>query len=136
MLNRIDAKTKRQIQRFIVAGCGAVGTDTAIYFLLINNAMERLGYDWCKFISFLTGSCVAFLINKYWTFESKRKSLFEVAAFLVIYLTTLGLNVSVNHMVLRITNNISVLAFLIATGCSTVANFLGQKFWVFRVRET
>lgn len=135
MYNKIDSKTKKQMLRFLVAGCGAVGTDTTVYFLLVNNFLNYIGYDWSKFISFLSGTFVAFVINKYWTFESKRKSIFEAIAFLVLYLTTLGLNVSVNHLVLNISNNTAVLAFLVATITSTIANFLGQKFWVFRVKE-
>jgi len=131
---QVDPKTRKQIVRFLFAGCGAVGTDTVVYFLLVHKFLDYFGHDQAKFISFLSGSCVAFVINKFWTFESKEKSIFEVVAFLVLYVTTLGLNVSVNHVVLQVSNHMAILAFLIATGCSTVANFLGQKYWVFRVR--
>jgi putative flippase GtrA len=136
LLSGIDPKTKRQIIRFLFAGCGAVGTDTFVYFMLVHNYLNYVGYNWAKFIAFISGTFTAFIINKYWTFESKQKSLFEVVAFMILYFTTLGLNVSVNHIILYISGNLTILAFVVATGCSTVANFLGQKFWVFKVAES
>jgi len=136
MLKKIEPQTRKQMCRFFFAGCGAVGTDTGVYFLLVHNFLAQLGYNWSKFLSFLSGTLVAFIVNKFWTFESKRKSLIEAASFLLLYLLTLGLNVAVNHLVLMTTNNLTIVAFLVATGCSTVANFLGQKYWVFKVDET
>lgn len=139
---KFDPVTKKQVRRFLVAGCGAVGTDTAVYFLLVHNFIDHVGYDFAKFISFLSGTFVAFVVNKYWTFESTRRSFFEVAAFLILYMTTLGLNVSVNRIALdiglnyleEVSRNLTIVAFLAATGTSTVVNFLGQKYWVFRIR--
>lgn len=133
MIRHIHAKIRKQMVRFFFAGIGAVGTDTVVYFLLVHKFLNYVGHDHAKFISFLSGTLVAFIVNKFWTFESNKKSFFEIAAFLVLYLSTLVLNVSINHFVLFATDQMTVFAFLIATGCSTVANFLGQKYWVFRV---
>lgn len=131
----IDQKTKTQLVRFLLAGIGAVGTDTLTYFLLIAYSLNSIGYDWAKLISFLAGSLVAFVVNKFWTFESKGRSVMEIISFFTLYTLTLGLNVAVNRVVLIITDDLAVIAFLIATGCSTVANFIGQKYWVFRVKN-
>ncbi len=121
------SKLKKEMQRFLVAGFSAVGTDLITYYILLN----FLHNDIAKTISFLLGTIVAFIINKYWTFEKHEKNNSEIWKFGLLYLSTLGANVLVNKLVLDYTN-ILIFAFLIATGVSTVLNFLGQKFWVFK----
>jgi putative flippase GtrA len=85
-----------------------------------------------KGISFLLGTVVAYIINKYWTFEKKEKSYREMFQFGILYSFTLGANVSANKIVLDLSNNTIILGFIVATGISTILNFFGQKWWVFR----
>ena len=118
---------KKELKRFLVAGISAVGTDLIAYYILLN----YLNTDISKGVSFLLGTIVAFFINKYWTFEKKEKSHREIVQFGILYTFTLGANIVTNKFILDI-YNITLLAFLIATGVSTVMNFIGQKWWVFR----
>jgi putative flippase GtrA len=121
------SKTKKELKRFLVAGISAVGTDLVTYYILLN----FLPHDIAKAISFLLGTVVAFIINKYWTFEKHEKSYKEMFQFVILYSATLVANVITNKIVLDLFS-ITILAFLIATGVSTVLNFIGQKWWVFR----
>jgi len=121
------SKIKKELKRFLVAGVSAVSTDLIAYYILLN----FLSPDSAKAISFLLGTIVAFVINKYWTFEKHEKSYKEMVQFGVLYSLTLGVNVITNKVVLGYTE-IVFLAFLIATGVSTVLNFIGQKWWVFK----
>jgi len=120
-------KIKKELKRFLVAGISAVSTDLATYYLLLN----FLDTNTAKAISFLLGTIVAFVINKYWTFEKHEKSYKEIIKFGVLYSATLGVNVMINKIVLDMFD-ITIVAFLIATGISTVLNFISQKWWVFR----
>ena len=119
---------KKELSRFIVAGFSAVGTDASTYALML----KWLDEPFAKGISFILGSIVAFIINKYWTFESKSLSMSEMVTFSVLYLFTLFVNVTVNQGVLMINPLWYFLAFLVATGSSTILNFIGMKFWVFK----
>lgn len=121
------SKLKKELKRFLIAGFSAVGTDLVTYYILLN----FLSHDVAKSISFLLGTIVAFLINKYWTFEKYDKSYKEIVQFTILYTITLGANVVTNKFVLEQTDSV-LFAFLVATGVSTVLNFLGQKFWVFK----
>ncbi|ARU49515.1 GtrA family protein [Sulfurospirillum diekertiae] len=118
---------KKELKRFLVAGLSAVGTDLVSYYLLLS----FLSHDVAKGISFLLGTVVAYIINKYWTFEKHEKSYKEVVKFSILYSVTFGANVMTNKMVLEMTT-IVFLAFLVATGVSTILNFIGQKWWVFK----
>lgn len=121
------SKIKKELKRFLVAGVGAVGTDLITYYILLNFLSPNIA----KTISFLLGTVVAFVINKYWTFKKHEKSYKEIVQFGILYASTLGANVITNKIILDYTQLV-FLAFLIATGVSTVLNFIGQKWWVFR----
>jgi|TARA_B110000503_G_scaffold56406_1_gene90398 putative flippase GtrA len=121
------SKIKKELKRFLLAGLSAVATDLATYYILLN----FIPHDIAKAISFLLGTILAFIINKYWTFEKYQKSYKEMMKFGILYSLTLGANVMTNNIVLEYTSLV-FLAFLVATGVSTVLNFIGQKWWVFR----
>jgi putative flippase GtrA len=121
------SQIKKELKRFLVAGISAVATDLITYYVLLN----FLSTDIAKAISFLLGTVVAFIINKYWTFEKYEKSYIEIIKFGLLYSATLGANVMTNKIVLDMFS-ITLIAFLIATGVSTMLNFIGQKWWVFK----
>jgi putative flippase GtrA len=121
------SQKKKELKRFLVAGFSAVGTDLVTYYILLN----FFNTDIAKAISFFLGTIVAFIINKYWTFEKHEKSYQEIVKFGLLYSATLGANVMTNKIVLDMFS-ITLVAFLIATGVSTVLNFIGQKWWVFK----
>lgn len=88
----MNNKLKRELYRFVIAGCCAVSTDCLFYYLL----SQFLNLSISKGISFLIGTIVAYLINKYYTFEQKRKSKLEILKFIGLYISTLIANISVN----------------------------------------
>ena len=121
------SKIKKELIRFLTAGLSAVGTDLLTYYILLS----FLSNNFAKAISFFLGTLVAFIINKYWTFERIERSYCEVLKFTLLYSVTLVLNVTTNSLILEYTSFV-FLAFYVATGVSTVLNFIGQKWWVFR----
>jgi putative flippase GtrA len=119
---------KKQISRFLVTGSLAVLTDTIVYYLLIFIVSTIVA----KGISFVSGTILAYVLNKRWTFNHNQRGVGSAIKFSVLYLSTLGANICVNELVLSQLNETYILAFLAATGTSTVLNFIGQKWWVFR----
>lgn len=118
-----------ELGRFLLAGFSAVGTDWLGYVVLVQLGAPP---SWAKATSFVLGAVVSFCINRAFTFHAREGALTRQAgAFAVLYAVTLGLNVAVNALALRLDLGRGV-AFFLATGSSTVANFLGMKFLVFR----
>lgn len=128
---RLNSIKRKEILRFLVGGGSAVVTDYIVYRLLI---WLSFGVTMSKGISFVTGSIVGFVINKLWTFESKKFIKAEVVKYIILYTITATINAWVNDIVLLLFN-IQLFAFLCATGVSTVLNFIGQKFFVFYKKE-
>lgn len=120
---------KREILWFLFSGFSAVGVDLCAYYTLLN----WLDKSPAKGISFVTGSVAAFILNKYLTFQKKDESAAdEIWKFIILYSFTLGANVAVNKIALLIFPEFTFFAFLCATGTSTILNYIGQKFWVFK----
>ncbi|MEK7452463.1 MAG: GtrA family protein, partial [Patescibacteria group bacterium] len=122
----LDLK-KKELFRFLITGFTAVGTDACVYAILL----YFLSPSYAKTSSFFAGTIVAYLLNKYWTFEKKVFVFKEVIRFLSLYTVTLFVNVWVNTFTLDLTHQHTI-AFLFATTTSTILNFIGLKFWVFR----
>ena len=123
-MSRIKIK---EVLRFLVGGGTAVVVDFCIYRLLL---LLSWNMDIAKMISFICGAGVGFIINKFWTFERKQFVIKEVLKYVALYTCTGVINAIVNRCTLSIIN-IQIIGFLVATGVSTVLNFLGQKYVVF-----
>lgn len=139
---------KKQLIKFTLIGMLAVLVDLACYYVLLNILPENwpLGFgleDVAKAISFLCGMSVTYTLNKLWTWKAKSRSKKRVLNFTILYTTSLFINVISNSKMLDLLHEVDLLkplnykyliAFIFATGVSASLNFLGQKFWVFKVR--
>ena len=131
MIEKIKDKFSiKEILKFLVGGGSAVIVDAVVYAIL----KRYIDLSIAKAISYVAGAAVGFIINKLWTFESKKFSISEIIKYIILYAFSAMANTGVNRLVLFIIPS-TVFAFLCATGTSTVINFLGQKFFVFRKKE-
>lgn len=121
----------KEIARFVLVGVMSVATDAFFYFLLL----PFWGPTASKAGSFVCGSVVAFTLNKYWTFKNEDRVIHGLFRFIVLYSTTLLANSLANHLVLYVLPGYFKIGFLTATGVSTILNFIGLKFWVFKKYE-
>ena len=117
-----------EIMKFLVGGGTAVITDFLLYKLLQSHGMSLTD---AKIISFVSGAIVGFLINKLWTFQSKEFNKSEIIKYITLYACAALLNTNSNRIALTIWEN-QVFAFLCATSASTIFNFFGQNFFVFK----
>jgi len=125
------AKAKEQgaeLGRFLVVGLSAVATDFAVYMGL----SRILPIAVAKGASFAAGAVLSFVLNRLFVFRAKEKGkvVKQAGAFVLLYATSLLLNMGVNAGALAL-GLPKALAWLFATGTSTVTNFLGMKFIVF-----
>jgi len=122
-----------QLARFLVVGLSAVGTDFLTYMAMVN--IGGLPTTPSKIVSFVAGAVISFILNRSFVFRADASPASRQAAeFAFLYATTLGLNAGVNAFSLDL-GCAKSFAWLIATGASTVANFAGMKWIVFRSRN-
>jgi len=123
---------EREVVRFLAVGSATVFVDLVCYFALVN-----LGYNThlSKGVSFSAGAIFAYFANSGYTFQGSKKRISNFFIFCWLYLSTLVINIVTNEMILESmdrTNISFVFAFIIATMLSTVLNFIGMKYYVFR----
>ncbi len=117
--------------RFAVIGCCCAAADLPLFLLLSGPA--GLSAHLAKGIGYLVGTLVGFVGNKFWTFDSRRRGPAEAVGYLLLYAVSLGVNVACSAWVLaHFGAGRKVLAFVVAAAVTTVLNFLGARFLVFR----
>ncbi len=125
---KLSTIKKRELIGFLIGGSSAVAVDYSTYYMLM---YAGLSISLSKAISYILGAAVGFVINKYWAFESKKFSVKEIIRYIFLYAFSAIANTLTNSLVLLVVSW-KLLAFLCATGVSTIINFLGQKFFVFK----
>jgi len=123
---------KREAGIFLVVGGLTVLIDFCIYRLLLWTGMVDVAT--AKTIGFLAGTVFAYVANRIWTFGHTRSG-GNIVRFVLLYASTLGVNVFINSALLHLAGRSQTgiaAAFVLATGCSAVLNFLGMKFFVFK----
>ena len=118
-----------EIFRFLIVGGIAVVIDGVCYALMVRTVGLEHGFS--KRLSFVFGSIWAFFANKHYTFTSSAPLGREIILFALLYLSSFLANGWVHDITWKISSK-DWLSFLSATVTSTVINFLGQKFIVFR----
>lgn len=125
-----------ELLRFGLVGGSAVATDFTVYFLLVYLA-PQLPPSVAKAISFVVGAGVSFIFNRGFVFRSDGAAHRQAPLFALLYLATLALNTWVNSALLARFGSPApkLVAWFLATASSTIANFLGMKFVVFRQKK-
>ena len=118
-----------EIYKFIIIGIIAVSIDAFVYYLLGN--FEFFSYEISKRISFICGAAFAFYFNRSYVFQSKHKNISQILGFSILYFTSFLCNAFSHDFVLN-KLGIPTVAFIFATAVSTIINYLGQKFIIFK----
>jgi putative flippase GtrA len=96
---------------------------------------QVMEFDMAKATAFLVGTIFAYFANRFWTFGHKSQERGTAWRFSALYASTLGANVLINAVALKLLTDTAVafqLAFLLATGVSASLNFLVMKLFVFK----
>lgn len=121
-----------ELFRYLLVGGMAIVIDAVSYYLLTQ--LTSLDPQWSKRYSFISGALWAFVMNKVFTFQSKEVKASEPVLFSIVYGLGFIFN-SLSHDIIYSFSNSKVSSFIVATGISTVTNFFGQKYIVFRKRS-
>jgi putative flippase GtrA len=124
-----DKTLRHQIVRFVVAGFMGLFTDLAVYRGLVGLDVHVTP---AKALGCVAGTVLVFFINRSWTFSSQQTSFSQFVRFSMLYGTSITVNTTLNTLGLQLLPEPWHVSFVLATGVSTVMNFLGSKFLVFK----
>ena len=128
---KISPKTK-ELLRYVVVGGLAVVIDSLAYFIL--SGTTGLSASASKRISFTLGAIWAFFANKYFTFRQPVPRMQEPVIFVAVYIVGFLLNSFIHDYVFHVSSS-KLFSFAVATMVSTIVNYIGQKWLVFRTRS-
>lgn len=120
---------RNQLFKFVLTGFCGVFTDVGIYRLMVKLGAHVMP---AKALGCITGTIVVFFINRAWTFSTQHKSTGQVMRFVALYSVTLMLNTTLNAIGLKLIPHPWQIAFVFAAAVTTLINFLGSKFVVFK----
>ncbi|MCS7005744.1 MAG: GtrA family protein [Cytophagales bacterium] len=127
MINKVIIK---QAFRFGVVGGISTIVNYGVYYVLYQ--FIGLHYQIASAIGFITGVFVGYGLNKYWTFESHEKQSAEIAKYFGVYIASLLLSLGFLYVCVEVIKISANIANLFAICLTTMTNFLGTKFLVFR----
>ena len=124
---------KKELKIFILIGVCTVIIDYLTYSAILTYTLSNK--EIAKGVSFIVGTIFAYFGNRSITFSNTSHHKNSFIYFLVLYLTTLFLNIFINSYILKVAGETFVgykIAFLVATVFSAASNFIGMKFFVFK----
>ena len=131
-MEKFERKNFLEIYRFLIVGIFSVSIDFLFYYLFIY--LDFLDPNNSKRISFIIGAIFAFYANRHFVFRVDEKKISQYLMFSILYFTSFILN-SLVHDYILLMSNLTLLSFLCATFVSTVTNFTGQKFIIFKKKK-
>ena len=131
-MEKFERKNFLEIYRFLIVGICSVSIDFLFYYVFIY--LDLFDPNNSKRISFIIGAIFAFYANRHYVFKVDEKKISQYLMFSFLYFTSFILN-SLVHDYILLMSNLTFLSFLCATFVSTVTNFTGQKFIIFKKRK-
>lgn len=121
-----------QFLRYCVVGATGTLLDLGVLALLVEFAHFDILY--AATIAFLVAVTNNFLLNKFWTFNSPSKNYRKLyVKFLLVSTVGLLITLACMYLFTQILLIWYVTAKIITSGIVMVWNFLGNKFWTFRI---
>ena len=118
--------------KFILVGIINTLVGTTVMFVAYN--LCHLNYWVSSASNYVVGSIVSYFLNKYFTFQDKKKSWRQVGIFVVnitiCYLLAYGLAWILSSENKVVQDNLSM---LVGMGAFVVFNYLGQRLFVFKI---
>lgn len=114
--------------RFCLVGAVNTGVDFMVFALLSNLGVLLLP---AQVVSYTCGILNSFLLNRKWTFSSRRRSTGQLLRFLLLNLFTLSITYG---LLVYFTDQFGwsvLVSKLLATAASLVINFTGSRLLVF-----
>ena len=118
--------------RFILVGLCSVSIDFIFYYLFIY--FDLFDPNNSKRVSFVIGAIFAFYANRSYVFKVVDKKISQFFLFCFLYFGSFVLN-SLVHDYVYLFTKLTFLSFLCATAVSTITNYLGQKFVIFKKKN-
>ncbi len=133
--SKIELFTDKKFMKFIMVGIVNTIVGTTIMFVFYN--VFHLNYWISTASNYFFGSICSYFLNKYFTFEYRKKEWFSLIRFtiniLTCYLLAYGIAKPIMHYLLS-NSSISIqdnVSMMLGMCIFVILNYLGQRFFTF-----
>jgi len=120
----------RKILVFLLVGVFTTACNYSVFWLLLN--VFHLHYLVSSWTGYLTGVLAGFFLNARFTFAAGKTGGRDPALYLAVYLFSLAVSTGLLYLLVDLLGIAPEWANIIAIGQSTVTNYVGCRFFVFR----
>ncbi len=126
--------TSKQATKFFVIGVLSTAVNYGIFFILLQ--LFHFYYVIAAIAGYVSGLMIGFVLNRSWTFQSlETRVTREALLYGGIYFFSLVMSMLFLRLLVSAFGFDPRFANVCAIGLSTIINFLGCKFFVFRKRS-
>lgn len=126
----LELEIFKQLRRFLVIG----GIATIISYSVFSFSIRVLSlhYVWANILAFVMSIIFSYNMNKRWSFEAAAQQRSHLTQYLILYLSSLVVGTIILRITIGLLGIMPEIAFIISLCFTTVINFLGTKFFVFK----
>jgi putative flippase GtrA len=122
-----------QATRFI--GVGIISAIINYFFFYALLLFSPSNYLLSSAIGYLAGLLAGFFLNSRWTFKNKNLMKNNITHYLCLYVFSLLCGLFFLRILVQNFNVLPEIANIAILGLTTVSNFIGLKFWVFKIHH-
>ena len=130
-----NMKLRGTFSRFVLVGIINTLVGAGVMFFAYN--VCHVSYWGSSALNYIVGSILSYFLNKYYTFQSKRRSGAELLRFVMVILAAYAMAYGLARPLVKALlaassawqDNLAMVAGMIGF---VGLNYLGQKYWVFR----
>jgi putative flippase GtrA len=126
----IQKNTVEQFIKFVVVGVLSTMVNYGLFYILLT--YSHLDYKIASAIGFIAGVCAGFLLNKSWTFSNDSEAGKYVFKYFILYTVSLAVSLLFLKITVEKFNIDARVANVLSIGITTVINFIGTKWMVFK----
>ena len=119
-----------QFFKFVTVGILSTSLNYSCFYVLFS--FFSLNYMLSSATGYLFGVFVGFIFNKGWTFQYQIITVKEPLQYITVYTFSLLLGLAFLRVLVSKLNIPPEIANVATIGLTTITNFSGLKFWVFR----
>lgn len=113
-------------------GASSTMIDFGFYILFVY--VLGIYYIWAATLSFVIAAVFNFTLNRKWTFRSNGQKRKQLPIFLLVMISGVLLNNGIIALGVEVFGLWDIFAKIISTGIITIWNFLGNKYFTFRIK--
>ena len=127
----LNVMIKEHLTKFLIIGFFSTLLNYSIFYIFLE--IFKFFYIISSCLGFLAGVFFGFYFNKIWTYNNSNKSIIYIYKYLTLYLFSLIVSITFLFIFVHYGKINALFSNVFCIFITTLINFTGTKYWVFRI---